>query len=317
MDLGLVKIRLQQINQESGGLGAIHLLLIAAGLIWLEYSLYIAYNSLKTAGVIFALIGLALLSTHLLRPDSRFVWHQLPHAKAKVFAEYWLFSLPFVLPALPTLQFWILALHALVCWGLSRWSYKRSSKGWYFPALSKWIPAAPYLEWLSSIRRYWIYLLPLYALTWAFCWLRGFPILSLWGITLILANFYTEGEPLNILRIRLKDPARFLWWKIRTAWWLMSIIYLPPLVVNALFHSDIWYFHLIFFLMQLVALWFLVVSKYSIYQSNTKLSGNAILQAFALMGTIIPFLAPLPLILCFWYSPKAIRQLQKFLICYD
>lgn len=312
MDSSLVKIRLQQISQESGGLGSIHLLIITAILAWIEYSLYIAYSSLNGALISFAVVLFILISIHLSRPDARFLWQQLPKPSAKLFAEYWLLSLVFVLPALPTWQFWILPLHALTCYLISKWRYYRKGKLWYFPWLSNYFPANKYLEWLTGFRRYFWALLPLYLLSWAFCWLRGFPIIALWLFTLFLVNFYNEGEPLNVLRIQMKAPKAFLSKKIGIAFKLMLLLYSPQLLINAIIDADIWYFHLIFLIMQLIALLFLILSKYAIYQPHEKLKGNAVLQGLALMGTLIPYLAPLPIFLCFWYYPRAIRQLQKF-----
>jgi hypothetical protein len=312
MDLSLVKIRLQQISQESGGLGPIHLIIIAGVLAWVEYSLFLTYSSLQTALISFGILSFLLLSAHLARPDARFLWQQLPQPSAKLFAEYYLFSLPFVLPAIASWQFWLLALHALCCWGLSKWPYYRKGKFWYFPWLSNWISVRKQLEWLTGIRRYWWVLLPLYLLTWAFCWLRAFPIIGLWFFTLFIANFYNEGEPLNILRIQMDRPATFLRKKIFSAFGLMLLLYAPQLLINAIIHNDIWYFHLIFLCMQLIALLFIILSKYAIYEPNAKLKGNSVLQAFALMGTVIQYLAPLPIFLCFWYYPRAIRQLKKY-----
>lgn len=312
MDFSLLKIRLQQISQESGGLGPIHLIIITAVFAWIEYSLYIAYSNLNTALISFGVLLLLLVSLHLSRPDARFLWQQLPRPREKLFGEYWVLSLPFVLPALLGWQFYLVPLHALLCYALSHWQYYRRAKSWYFPWLSKYLPASSHLEWLSGIRRFWWALLPLYLSSWIFCWLRGFPIVSLWFFTLFLANFYNEGESLNVLRIQMKSPRAFLVKKIKKAFSLMLILYTPQLVINALIHSDIWYFHLIFLLMQLIALLFLILSKYAIYQPDEKLKGNAVLQGLALMGTLIQYLAPLPVFLCFWYYPRAIRQLKKF-----
>lgn len=314
MDYSLVKIRLQQINRESGGLGPFYILLFLAAFIFLEYALYLIYSDFNSSFWAVGLLSFVLLSIHLSRSDSRFVWHHLTHPRRKLFSEYAVFSLPFILPALPTLQCWQLPIFFLFCWVLSNWKYHRPQKYLYWSWLGKIIPPKDF-EWLSGLRRYWLGFVLIYSIIFVFCWLRALPIVALWFITLMVTNFYTEGEPLNIFRLYYKgNPKRFLWLKIRRGTVLLAIFYLPPLLINAGLHSDIWYAHVLFFLMQWVALVYAILAKYAAYTPNQLLMGNTVMQSMALMGTIIPFLAPLPIFLCFWYYCKAKKHLQNLAI---
>jgi hypothetical protein len=311
LDYTLIKIRLQQINRESGGLGPFYILLFAAAIIYLEYALYLVYSDLNNSFWALGLLCVALLSIHLSRGDSRFVWHHLAAPKRKLFSEYLFFSLPFMLPALPTWQFWEVFVFLLFCFCLAQWKVHRPQKRIYWPWLGKLISPQDF-EWLSGVRRYWLALVPLYLIIAAFCWVRALPIVGLWFVTMLVVSFYTEGEPFNIFRLHYKGrPSAFLWQKIWRATRLLSIIYIPFLLVNAVLHSDIFIAHIIFFLMQWVALVYAITAKYATYKPNEILAGNAVLQGFALMGTIIPFLAPLPIFLCFWYFNKAIINLKS------
>jgi hypothetical protein len=236
------------------------------------------------------------------------------HAPAQsLFSEYWLFSLAFVLPAAFTWQFWIIIAHFLLCLGLSRWYYKPKESRIYWPHLSKLVPPS-YFEWLSGLRRAWLPFLLLYLFIWIFCWVRALPIVGLWGLTFIIASFYNEGEPRNLLQLHLGDsPAVFLRRKIMKQALPMLLLFVPPLVVNAFFHPDIWPFHLLFLCMYLLVLMFMITSKYSVYEPNKDLQGNSVWQSLALLGAVIPFLAPLPLFLTVRNYIRAIRHLKQFL----
>jgi len=313
LDFTLVNIRLKQIERESGGLGTIYLLLLSGSLLLAGYSLYQAYLELNYALGILGVISMILISLHRTRRDSCFVWHRLNAPAQSLFSEYWLFSLPFVLPAAFTWQFWIIIVHFLLCLGLSRWYHKPKEAGIYWPQLSKLVPPS-YFEWLSGLRRNWLPFLLIYLFVWIFCWVRALPIVGLWGLTFIITTFYNEGEPRNLLQVHLGDsPAVFLRRKIMRQALPMLILFIPPLAVNALFHPDIWPFHLLFLLMYLLVLMFMITSKYSVYEPAKELQGTSVWQSLGLLGAVIPFLAPLPLFLTLRNYIKAVRHLKKFL----
>ena len=255
------------------------------------------------------LLCAVLLSIHLSRGDSRFVWHHLAQPQRKLFSEYLFFSLPFILAALPTWQFWEFFECILFCFCLAHWKVYRSQKRIYWKNLGKIIPAQDF-EWLSGVRKHCLALSILFILIYSFCWVRALPIIGLWFVTLIFINFYTEGESLTVIRLFYKgNPAAFLWKKLKRSTVIFTMLYLPPLLLNLYFHPDIWFAYPVFFAMEWVVLAYSIFAKYSIYRPNQVLKGNTVIQSLALIGAIFPFLAPLPIFLCFWYYAKAKKHL--------
>jgi hypothetical protein len=312
LNFTLVNIRLKQIERESGALGPIYMLLLSVAFLLIEYFFYKAYLEIGYSIGILCSICLILLSIHSSRKDSRFIWHKLQNPQQSIFTEYWIFTLPIILPALVTLHFWIAGIHFLVCLGLSFWKIRPKTLKIYFPYLHRIIPVS-YFEWLSGMRLVWLPFILVYLLIWAFCWVRALPIVGLWILTFMISNFYNEGEPRNLLQLKMGDNAAgFLNKKIATHSLLVLFIFVPPLTVNAFFHPDIWIFYPIFMLMYLLVLAFMITSKYSIYKPASLLKGNAVWQTMGLLGAVIPFLAPLPLLLTIRNYFRAIANLEKY-----
>jgi hypothetical protein len=312
MDFTLVNIRLKQIERESGGLGPFYLLFIAALFALAFYGLYQLFLEISSGLIILFVLNILILSVHFSRSDYRFVCTKLPDAGKKMFAEYFCFSMPLIMPVLFTLNFWIIAIHLLSIFCIARFRVKPKKSGTVLPWLHRIIPVF-YFEWISGIRKSWVLFLIIYLLVWSFCWLRAFPIVGLWFLMFLISTFYTEGESLNQLKIHLKGNAsRFLVFKIIRHSLVLLLLFAPALFINAIFHPDLMIFHIIFMFMYLLSLAFFISSKYSMYKPAQYISGNEMVQAVGILGALIPFLAPLPLLLTLRNYFKAVKILKAF-----
>ena len=139
-DFRLVRIRLKQIEKESGGLGPFYLLLIAGFFSIVLYYLYQLFQSPVYSIIFIGLMSSVLISVHFSRKDSYFIWTKLENPARILFTEYLFYTVLFFLPSLLTLQFWVLAVNILFCYFLSRIRYFPSRKPLVFPWLNKIIP---------------------------------------------------------------------------------------------------------------------------------------------------------------------------------
>lgn len=312
IDFSLVKIRLKQITYESGGLGVFYTIFIIVMVLGLEYFLYVAFQSFENSVWILGLSWFSLFSLHLSRKDTKFIFIHLSNPQIKIFSEYIIFSSLLFLPCLLSIQFWVFIIHILFCLLLSRWKIFPNNRKIYLPQLGNYISPKDF-EWLSGFRRNWLAITIVYILTLGFCWLRFFPIISLWFFLLIISGFYNEFEPLNIFnRFYKKKPFRFLLQKTKRASVLFSFFFLPPLIVNAIIHLDIWYLPFIFFIMSWFILQYFIYYKYGSYHPENRFRNNTILQTVVLMSVLIPFLVPLPLFLVIKEYLKALKNLSSF-----
>jgi len=71
--------------------------------------------------------------------------------------------------------------------------------------------------------------------------------------------------------------------------------------------------NLLFIPAQLSILYFAICLKYSGYKPNAYQSGNNIPLAIVSMGSALPYLLPIPIILSFFYFYKAENNLKKYL----
>lgn len=87
---------------------------------------------------------------------------------------------------------------------------------------------------------------------------------------------------------------------------------LPVLAINTAFHPSLFLVNLAFIVLQLMLLVCFILAKYAIYAPNKKLESNSVILSVAGLGTIIPFLLPIPLVLILFNYRKAIRTLKPY-----
>jgi hypothetical protein len=177
--------------------------------------------------------------------------------------------------------------------------------------LSNIIPADNF-EWLSGSRKHYLYLSLCLIAALITSWLKIVPLFFLWIFTFTITSFYTECEPLHILFASSENMKKLLRSKIIRHSILLIMIFAPVLIINSFFHPEMTFINIAFILVEIILLAFSILLKYTSYQPDENLNGNSILISLATIGVIIPFLLPVPLIMCFRNYRKAIKNLNRY-----
>lgn len=166
------------------------------------------------------------------------------------------------------------------------------------------------LEWISGVRRHWPTLLPLYL---AGLFLSAFipgTLLSIVFILLIVLSFYDELENRMLLENALQP--HFLWKKWIRHYRLFLTIFLPHIGLYLFFHARYWYFLVFILAVSGIFLACAIFYKYSAYLPGRRQANSQTPISLLFLTLIIPFLAPLSLIVLFILHRKAKRRLHYF-----
>ena len=144
-------------------------------------------------------------------------------------------------------------------------------------------------------------------------WFRILPLFLLWFITVTIVSFYTECEPLHILKRDDLSAKIFLQQKLMKHSKYILLLYIPVLVINTFFNIEYLVLNLLFIPIQLALVWYAICLKYSGYEPNKNSIGNSILLSLVSVGSIVPYLLPIPLLMAIGTYGKAVRNLKNYL----
>jgi len=176
----------------------------------------------------------------------------------------------------------------------------------------KWPVNKTDFEWIAGLRRNFPILLFMYLLALCSVSVPFLSLLFVWYLSLSIGSFYKEAEPLQILLANDEKVNDFLTRKIiahQRNYWQFII---PILLVYSYFHWEHITIILILIVFICIGLIFTVVNKYASYIPE-KFVGNDLLNALVFGAVLIPFLAPLPILLTTRSLIKAKRNLKLYL----
>lgn len=308
--LSLLNIRFLQIKRalKDGGIGSILLPFFILGLSYVSYK---AYQNQIYGTLLFSLLVIICLSLQVVRKDKSFAQMQLPQWHFQMFMEYVMLTLPFSATALFSNYFYYFPLYLILLWFVPYLKYKPVQKT-IFKSISKLFPSAFAIEWISGFRKSFLTLIPLYAIAVGACWVRILPLFMLWLITTVILSFYTESEPTIILRANHTSAKQFLNEKIKKHGLYIACFYAPVLIVNSFFNPDFVSINLLFLLIQITLVIFGVSLKYSSYVPNQINQAANTTFSIVSIGSIIPFMLPLPIIFALVYYKKALQNLTYY-----
>ena len=306
----LLKIRLIQIKRELSDAGP-GIFLILGLFFFLIYGAYASYQKTPDAYVLTASLFCVCLSLQAKRKDKSFVYNHIDNPRKEIYLEYIILTFPFAISSLFTKNWFCfpLLIVALTIIPLLKYTLKQRT---YFKNISSIISPSNF-EWISGFRRSFLYLIPLYVLALGFCWFRILPLLLLWFTTITIASFYKECEPLNILKESNLSSTKLLQQKMFQHSKLMFFLYAPILIVNTIFNFEYWFVNLLFITSQIALLCFSICLKYSNYQPNKNFIANNILLAFGSLGSLVPYLLPIPALMAIEHYTKAKNNLTNYL----
>jgi hypothetical protein len=310
MSFSLIYIRyLQAIRAlKDGGLGSFLLPILIAGL---SFASFKAFQNIRYGAMLILLLLLICVSLHLHRKDKTFAQLHLINWHIQMYLEYVIVTFPFTFTSIFTKNFFYFPTALILLWFVPYMHYTTAQKT-NFKNISVLFPSANAFEWISGFRTSFLMLIPLYLLALATCWIRFLPLLLLWFITTALLNFYNEYEALNILKARYSNSKEFLHQKIKKHCAYVFIFYAPILILNCFFHPDFIDINVLFLFVQFSLIVFAITAKYSSFVPAKKNLASNITVAIVSIGSIVPYLLPLPLIFALLYYKKAVNNLNNY-----
>jgi hypothetical protein len=306
----LLKIRYAQISREmrDTGLAALLIPFLLLALIYACYSLF-----QKTPGAYYLTIALfgSCISFHLSRKDKSFVKGHIEHHRVEMYSEYFVLTFPFAASSLLSRNWFLYPLLLIALISVPYIGQEFRKRTW-FRNLRFVIPVTAF-EWISGFRKSFLLLVPLYILAIGFCWLKFLPLLLLWFINVFIASFYNEKEPLHMLKEGDPSARKFLHRKLLRHSGYVLLLFFPIILINTFFNPAFWLINLLFIPIQLSLLCFAITLKYAAYQPNTNSLGGSIILSVVSLGSIIPYLLPVPLVLSMMYYRKARINLETYL----
>lgn len=306
----LLYIRSKQIKREVEGLGLYIIIFIAIASIF-SYLAFNLYKNSWQACWLVVLMSALCLTIHYARKDKQFIYKQLEKPYLQIFSEYALLTMPFSISSIITKNWFCFPLLLLTLFSISflKFQFKRKA---VFTNLSSLIPASNF-EWISGIRKQYISFISIFVVALGFSWVRILPLFLLWFLTILIASFFLENEPIHILREGNKTARRFLTDKLKVNIRYMLLLYCLPIIINAIFVQEFLLVTLMFIPMQIALLSFAVNLKYATYKPQTNLLGNNIAFSIVAILSAMPYFLPIPVILSLVYFYKAEKNLKTYL----
>ena len=306
----LLKIRQIQAKRELNSTG-IGVLIVLGLLAFLIYAAYTVFLKSPDAYYLTAFLFLVCVSVQSYRNDKQFVYIHIRKPHLEMYSEYLLITFPFAVSSLFTENWFCFPTLAAALFLVPFLKFTIKQKT-YLKNISSYIPAVDF-EWISGLRRSFGFMIPLYLVALGLSWFRVFPLIILWSISVTIASFYTECEPLHILREGNFSSARLLKRKLFRMVKYILILQIPVLLINTIFNPEFWFLNLLFIPLQVSFLSYAVFLKYSFYEPNKNAIGNNVVLSLVSLGSIIPYFLPIPLLMAIFTYGKAKTNLKTYL----
>lgn len=312
MILKIFNIRRLQIKRSLEELTAFHLIALVLLIIFMVVLplLQMGFKD-KNALILIGVSIFCILFFHLSRPDKNLI-SIISEKPFKIFnAEYLVLLAPVIGILIYTRNIGLGIVLLGLVGGVSL-IQKRLSAHKGAAIFSKYLPKSAF-EWRAGMRKNGLLILTFYLLALGFSWVRILPFLLLFFALVVIASFFYSCEPLSILCLSDKTARQFLWHKTTQSLKIYTVMTVPVIGVAVFFNSDIWYVGVLFYIMACLNLLSFILAKYAFFQPQSSIGGGSVLSSLCLLGCVIPFLAPLPLIMPLVYYFKAHKKLAYYL----
>jgi hypothetical protein len=311
----ILRIRFLQIKRSLQDLSVLHVIALVIILSGIGLSVAASFTSQKKGAdnswILAALTAVSFLSLQFYRPDKKLISIIAKQPFTIFGGEYLILSLPILgfLIYLKNLPACIGLILALGCIGLINKNLYQSKGVAYF---SKIIPSSAF-EWRGGMRKMGLIILFFNIVAVVTSGIRVVPFVSLFFGLSLISQFFYECEPLSILSLTPDKAAVFLRKKIGQSLLLYSIITLPIVFLASVLVPDLWFLGLAFYVLASVNIANFILMKYAFYHPNSMMNAGSALSSIGLLGSIVPFFAPVPLILLGWYYFQAHKKLKYYL----
>lgn len=312
----LLFVRFKQLGRILQNVGFFYVLFISVCYFLLHLALYslLQTSNSNTAYTLttFLLIGMA--SLHIGRKDRKFLKSLYGFPYFIYFSEYLLLLLPIIIIFLLS-SYWHIGILLVV--GLCLISFMQAEQLLVNKETTykKSVIPVVYFEWIRGFRLYKYPILLLYFLGLSLSfYLFAIPICWLL-INLFVFSFYDTGEPIQLISLPELAAKKFLKKKMKEHLLLYSYGCISFLLVFLVFHIQYWYIVLLLYGVSIFLLLYTILVKYSFYEPNQKNAGQ-IWMTIGILSLFIPFLVPLPLLMCVRFYKRSITNLSTYLDVY-
>jgi hypothetical protein len=305
LNIRLIQLKSELKNADPG-------IFLIFGLCWfLIYTSYTTYQKTLPAFYLTAFLYFICLSLQYYRKDKSFVYSHIHKPQFEIYLEYLALTFPFAISSLLTANWFCYPILIASLYSVTFLKYTLKTKT-YFKHISTLISPS-HFEWISGFRKSFLFLIPLYLLAIGFCWFRIFPLLILWLITVTVSSFYTECEPLQLLKANAVSSTKLLQEKMIQHAKYLVILYTPIIVINTILNTEYWLINLLFIPTQIAILCVAIGLKYANYRPNQHaIAANITLSLISLVS-IMPYFLPIPILMAIDYYGKAKNNLNNYM----
>lgn len=261
---------------------------------------------------------LVVFSIHLFRKDKHFILTTGSSPMWIYISEYTFFTLPLLLVMLISSHWYCVFLLFPVYLIISLFNYMPKSKMLHRNPFI-FIPDQNF-EWKAGVRKNLWIILFIYLLAIGLLYYKYASLIILWLLLAVIASFYQECEPLNILELQELPSNRFISHKIKLHLKSYMLFSSPIIVGSLLLHPDTTWIALFIFVLSLVNLSLFILSKYALYEPRRNLSANNFLNTLIHLSILIPvvgpFLFPIPLLMSIRAYKRSLYNLKYYLDAY-
>jgi hypothetical protein len=272
---------------------------------------------------------LIILSIHISRKDKRFLKINFKNNYLIFLTEYFLLVFPLICISIIFKDLKSILIIFLICFSIPR-IYLNLGLGNVSVVLSTLlIPFKSNLkfkfnikipiqnprafELISGFRRIFIFFIPFYILILTFSFKGYVAPIGMIIISFFISGFYFYGESREFIELFSRNYKTFVFEKIKLNLKYLFILFAPIVLISLSFQPETWYFILISIIISSFIQVITIIIKYALFIENSDLSHNGILVFFNVLCVLLPFLWPLPIVMCIRYYKKANFNLKNYL----
>lgn len=310
MVLKFLNIRFLQIKRSLQDLTFLHTIFLVLIVVFFGLGLLSKIGE-KDIWSIILVISVSIFLIQISRPDKRLI-SIITELPFKIYsAEYLTFLVPIFITLLVLGKIFVALILILIVLCIALINKKISnSRG--ISIFSNLLPKSAF-EWRAGMRKMGLVVVFFYILAIAFSGIRVAPFLCLFFALTIISQFFYSCEPLSIICLFNGNARQFLFKKILESLKIYSIITLPIIILAMWLVPDLWFLGPIFYILASVNIANFILIKYVFFHPNSNTGGGGILASLSLLGCIIPFFAPMPLMVIGYYFFKAHKNLSYYL----
>jgi hypothetical protein len=324
----ILKIRIVQVFRVIKLIGLIRALIL---LILVGFGAMLIVNFLKqeSNSIIAPLAaGLIILSIHAFRKDKRFLKMYFKNCYFIFLVEYFILVSPLLL-VLMALQSWKnVVLISLLCITIPRIFLNLGmgngstvmrlllspfSSNFNFRLNIK-IPIKnpKAFELISGFRRHFIVFIPVYLVVLTFSYKGYVAPIGMVILAVFISGFYFYGESREFIVLFSQNYKTFIFEKIKLNLRYMFVLFSPIIIISLALQPETWYFIAGAVILSAIIQVITIIIKYALFIENSDLGHNGILVFFNVVCILLPFLWPLPVVMCIRYYKKAQHKLKIY-----